>query len=334
MKLAGAWASLVLVACTSAPCPSNPEVPAWPVVRGSIGGEELQWYVAFPQGKGVALCALEPADWILCRALDGLPMSGLRALDAGVWSPGSTFFLSARLEGTVPPALLADTRYVTGLLERSRAGAGDATFDSALETLVESVPQPEERTWAQAHRSDDALYARFAHHRATGTCHEDPIREATARLYAELALARHDLPTFAAVQLQLLDHQFPRVAWSSFIDTGPSTGAPRLLDSGLEVDRFFMGLVLQFPGSAPLLNDGRLARAIREAGRADALRPRLESLATSPSLDAYNRFRAAQVWLLLQSSDEAGATNLEAVKARARTLTLHPLARGRVEAER
>jgi hypothetical protein len=333
MRLLG-WTVLVLVGCRATPPPA-PGVEAWPVVRGSIGGDPLLWYVAFSADQGSTLCPLEESDWPGCRSLDGLSLSELKAMDAGVWSPHSTFFLTDRVLGTVPHALLADATYVESVVAGSKARARERWPDPDVSRVVSELSPFDYQRWAEAHRSDDAWYQRFQGHQAIGTCSMDDTPQRATRLFAELAFARQDFPTFVDLQLQLIENHFARVAWSSFAEERDQTFVTALFEHGVDVDRLLLGLVTQYPGTRSAPDDWRLARAIREARRTEALLPKLESLMTTPELDAYNRFRATEVWLHLQVFDEATrAESLEAVKARARTFALHPLSRSRIEGER
>ncbi len=334
MRRTGWTVWVVLAACTQTPRAVD-GMPAWPVVRGSLGGAPILWHVAFSHGAGVLLCPLEEAEPPSCRSLDGLTSSELGAMDAGAWSPNSTFFLSQRLEGTVPRALLADSRYVAQRLVGSRAPRKwEWGYERTVGALVESLPATGYAAWAAANRGDDALYERFSHHVPVGECSADATPQNTARLFAELALARKDWPTFVDLQLRLMADQFERAAWSNFAEARNPTGAAQLLESPVDVDRLLMGLVTQDPGSEVALDAWRLARAIREAGRAETLLPKLEALAVLPQLDAYNRFRATEVWLHLQLGADPSAAQIEEVKARGRLLALHPLSRARLEATR
>ena len=100
----------------------------------------------------------------------------------------------------------------------------------------------------------------------------------------------------------------------------------------MDLDELFLGLLIRHPGAKGSVDDWRLARAIRETGRTAVMLPQVEALATMSSLDAYNRFRATEVWLHLQVYDEATQPKLQAVKAAGTRLDLHPVARLRLDA--
>ena len=339
MKVSLAVLGLVLATAstirfaTLPPAPALPErVEAWPVVRGSIGGEPVIWHVAFSQGEGARLCPLQQSDLPGCRLLEGLPLAELRAMKPNTWAQHSTFFLTEPItEGTVPPDANAHSLALATMLAGSRARLPRENVEGAVTAELERPHDAGLVAWAQAHRSDDALYEAFTRHLAMGECSADTGPQDTARLFAELALARGDRPTFIDLQIQLIRNSFERVAHSSLAEQGSATSATRLVEAGVDVDELFLGLLIQRPGSAAAVDDWRLARAIREAGRTDALLPRVEALATSGSLDPYNRFRATEVWLHLQVYDGATSGQLAAVKARAAKLELHPLARLRID---
>ena len=349
MKAVSGVVVVLLAAASVTVLPTEPlGAEAWPVVRGSVGGDPVLWHVAFEHGDGVQLCRLEEADVQVCQPLDGLPLADLRAMAPGTWAEGSTFWLAERLEGAVPTDALKLTSTMSALLVGSRAREERAANepavteavervlpeDSRSEPMAEQVLDQELRTWAREHRHDDALFAAFARHRSVGMCSADTTPQRTTRLFAELASARGDLPTFVDLQVQLMANSFERVAWSSLAERGQPTGAQRLLEANVDVDALFLGLLIQHPGAVASLDDWRLARAIREAGRTEALLPRLQALATMESLDPYNRFRATEVWLHLQVYDERTLQNLAAVQARAALLELDPISRRRIDQAR
>ena len=323
-----------------APVPA-PVVAGWPVVRGSVGGEPVHWYVAFEQGDGVQLCLLEHVEGERpCQELSGLPLSELRTMPLQTWAKGSTLWLTERFDGEVPATELKFSSYVNQLVEGSRAPKRSEGYEPTVVSAVEQFKAA--RTWAEAdawaklwseqHRHDDVLFEAFIRHQAVGECSQDETPQLTARLFAELAFARGDLPTFIDLQLRLVQNSFERVAWSGFAEERQPTVAGRLSGTGVELDRLFEGLLIRHPGAKASVDDWRLARAIRETGRTDAMLPRVEALATMPSLDAYNRFRATEVWLHLQVYDETTRLKLEVVKAAGRRLDLHPISRLRLDA--
>lgn len=357
MKFASALISMLVVSAAGTavltPEPTLEETAAaWPVVRGSIGGDPVRWYVAFERRKGVQLCELEPSDWPSCRELDGLSLAEVRTQPLQSWAEGSIFFLTERLESTVPARALKHSRSLGQLVAGSRASQLGTEHEPTVEAEVrkaidanlhpahaEAEPKIDERefdawttAWALEHRGDDALFEAFTRHLSVGTCSYDDTPNRTARLFAELALARGDLPTFIDLHLRLMSSSFQRVAWSTWGEEAQPTYAQRLTVANVELDELFLGLLIRHPGASGSVNAWRLSRAIREAGHTQTVLPLVQALATDESLDAYNRFRATEVWLHLQVYDEATEKHRAAVKTAAARLRLHPLSRMRVDA--
>jgi hypothetical protein len=147
-------------------------------------------------------------------------------------------------------------------------------------------------------------------------------------VFAELAFARGDLGRFLQLQVRIMGDQFERTAWSSYGEAAHGTESERLLRTGIDLDQFLIGLGVARPGREEGLGAWRLARAINEAGRSEALLPKFQALAVDPKLDAYNRLRATQTWFFMQVRDEKDLRQKarDAVAAKALKLELHPLA--------
>jgi hypothetical protein len=166
-----------------------------------------------------------------------------------------------------------------------------------LYNIVETVGRDSEKAqqWAVAHRADNALYARFQAFQPMGECSMDTTPQDAARLYAELAWARGDRGRFLQLQVRIMGDQFRRVAQSSYGEAAHGSQASRLASTGVDVDTFFLGLLIEHADRDPVISTWRLARSIREAGRLTSLQPQVVRLATSAQSDAYNRLRATQV---------------------------------------
>ena len=313
------------------------------MVRGRIGGPVTLWFLAKPGWKdeGVELCALEPDDY-LCHDLEALPMSELRTMEPGTWSKASTFFLEERLEGSLSPEALAHTDFITRSIATTRARQKPLSESTKVYDAVMEFPELDRQkrfadkklsAWVVKHRDDDALYDAFSHYRNLVPRARDISPYVEATLFAELALARGDLPTFVDMQIELINDEFAGRGWAnSFYNTPWATRAERLAAAKLDVDALLLALVIQHPRAPRDIPAGRLALAMREAGRVEALLPRLEALATSPSLDPYNRFRATSVWLGLQLYDKKSYQKAPAVLAKAATLNLDAVSRARFKA--
>jgi hypothetical protein len=185
--------------------------------------------------------------------------------------------------------------------------------------------------WARANRSDAALFERFRNFRPMGTCSMDTTPQKTARLFAELAFARGDLGRFLRLQINIMGDNFQRTAYSSYGEASHRTEAERLTSTGIDLDQFLLGLVVGTQTVNARIDTWRLARAIQEADRGAALLPKLEALATSPTLDAFNRLRATQTWFFVQARVEkeqaAAAASRKQLTEKALKLQLHPVAR-------
>lgn len=247
-----------------------------------------------------------------------------------------------RLEEHVTEPELVAWTYVSTLLEsKGKLYADELGDDPSLEKLASDLgyrPLAELETWAAANKGDEALFESLRHYRPMGTCSVDTAPQRTARLFAELAFARGDLGRFLQLQVRIMGDQFERTAWSTYGERGHDTEAERLLrpGTGIDLDTFFIGLGVAVPSRAEGLGSWRLARAINEAGRGEALLPKFEAMAVDPQLDAYNRLRATQTWLFLQVKDEEALQKKggdaavkrarDVLRERARGLKLHPLA--------
>lgn len=143
---------------------------------------------------------------------------------------------------------------------------------------------------------------------------------------------------FLQLQIAIMGDHFERTAWSSYGEASHRTEAERLISTGIDVDQFLLGLAVSTQASGANLGAWRLARAIQESGRVTSMLPKLEALASSPTLDAYNRLFATQVWFFVQAREEqtfrpdeearaAMETRRKQLIARALNLPLHPIAR-------
>ena len=149
------------------------------------------------------------------------------------WTPSSTFQLKERLLGTVTPAALKHSSYVSQLTSGSRAPQKSTGYERQVLAEVEKfylagtsdagVRQQEANAWIAAwaveHRADDALFEAFIRHGPQAECQSGWDKRA-ARLFAELALAKGDRPTFVDMQIYLISTGYERVGWSSWAHEG------------------------------------------------------------------------------------------------------------------
>lgn len=242
--------------------------------------------------------------------------------------------VAERLSGTVSPDALVSVTYVRTLLAANGPLYADKPGrDGELRATIDKLSDDRAAldAWAKKHKSDDALFERLRAYRPMGTCSMDTHPQAAARVFAELAYARGDLGRFLQLQVRIMGDRFERTAWSSYGEAAHDTEVERLSSTGIDVERFLLGLGIATQNEGPELGPWRLARAIQEAKLEQTMLPKLEALATAPTLDAYNRLRATQAWFFVQVRQPRGMAAVEEdrteVLARAKKLPLHPLAR-------
>jgi hypothetical protein len=139
-----------------------------------------------------------------------------------------------------------------------------------------------------------------------GSCSHDtgPIRQAAR--HAQSAQEQGRLGRYLRLSLQIATDEFERVAQSSTGRAEHGTDARRFAVAPIDVDRFFVGLVLDLDSARRRdgwIYETRLGRAISEAGRTAVMAPKLRRLAQDPDLDDWNRFRAAAVLLYALAHD-------------------------------
>lgn len=286
--------------------------------------------------------------------IDAAPIAPRSPL-AELWTDWS--YVSTLLDGPSPDVRESRPR-------GPRTDAERADWKALVEALAEPTPEslarvraliedpsrplPFEPAIAAARKLGDesllrALYARW---RPIGRCSMDTRPAELARAHAALCHRQGDRACALQLQLRIMGDRFERVAWSSYGEAIHGTRAEHLTEMGIDVDRFLRGLVPVFQGpdrdtaSAPL-DAWRLARSIFEAGRAEALDPWLEQLATDPTADVLSRARATWVmaWLrlrMLEAGDRPEDPKLEGLRTLRRqtvaaelaALPLHPALAG------
>ncbi|EYF06906.1 hypothetical protein [Chondromyces apiculatus] len=214
------------------------------------------------------------------------------------------------------PAALADWAYVATLLLAEPPVYSEEIhrddWDEVEFRLASALKSGDHETALEIYRN----------HEPVGRCSMDERPAEVARDYAELCHGLGKLGCFLQLHLRIMGNNFARVAYSNYGEAAADTGAELLLDAGIDVDRFFRGLVVRFEG-VPAVGDlgvRRLARSIKESGRAVTLTASLTQMAENPHLDDYNRLRAIQVLALL---DKHGALRQDALPRVARTWLDH-----------
>ncbi|MDP2345724.1 MAG: hypothetical protein Q8O67_32575 [Deltaproteobacteria bacterium] len=178
-------------------------------------------------------------------------------------------------------------------VDRSR-GEHPATARASLETAV----------------TDEEKLQAYRHYRPMGRCSMDTRPRDVAAEYRDHCKKMGRIGCFLQLQARLMADQFESVAWSSYGEAIMGTDAPALVEAGVDVPRFLVGLGLVL-GDADLrpggINTWRLARTIHESGRRDELRAGVLALVEDERLDELNRVRFGQVIALLDGRLAIGA---------------------------
>ncbi|MBL8952135.1 MAG: hypothetical protein JNK82_15235 [Myxococcaceae bacterium] len=204
----------------------------------------------------------------------------------------------------------------TYLLEGAGYGKTVARFTVTSRLAAQAVPEHYLTDWTYAatllapQPEGAKLIAEYEQSAPMGRCSMDTAPARHAQQFAERCYRLGELACFLQLQLRVIGDQFNRVAWSSYGEASHPTHAGRLETTGIDVDRFLRGLVVQVPGDRPSeLGPSRLARALIETGRREAFEATLVAMAQDPALDAFNRLRALQVYVSLhyrENGDDAG----------------------------
>ena len=309
------------------------------VYRGKVTGPDgLRKEGYFEVGKGwngdqLFVVALEartksdPHSWKLGEGFD---------LKAGKWDleEGSTFEVLERLPSQLSDADMVPWTYVSTLVgpagpAKPKPVKFDRKGDEELDAVVRLArDEGKLAAWLDANKHDDALYARLMDYEPMGRCSMDTRPQATARLKAELAFARGDLATFLKRQVNIMGDQFSRVAWSSYGEASHGTEAERLLTTGVDFEKFMLGLLITRPGSVAALDPWRWARSVAEAGKIDAMREPVRQIAESPASDPMSRLRATMAYTYLGAlkHKERSTAHYNAAVEETQKLKLHPVA--------
>lgn len=167
--------------------------------------------------------------------------------------------------------------------------------------------------------SDEEKLKAFRAYRPVGRCSMDRAPQMAAADYRDLCQKMGRIGCFLQLQTRLMADSFDRVAWSSWGEAVAGTDAKALVDAGVDVPRFLVGvgLILDDDNLRPGgINTWRLARSIAESGRRTELREKALSLVEDESLDELNRVRFAQVVAFLdgqlskKSRDDEGPSQV------------------------
>lgn len=140
----------------------------------------------------------------------------------------------------------------------------------------------------------------------SGHCSLDDRPVKQAMQYAEEAMREGRTGRFLRFRLRVAGDRFRRHIRSSYGQAAAGTQAAGLKAAPVDLDRFFLGLVISVTAERPAafqISASRLGRAIAESGRSGPLVPRLRRLVADPSLDAWNRTRALAVLVYTLAHD-------------------------------
>jgi hypothetical protein len=175
------------------------------------------------------------------------------------------------------------------------------------EGVAQRVPEKYLTDWTYAatlvkpQGNSAALLEEYAQNAPVGRCSMDTGPQKFATDFAERCFAKGELACFLQLQVKVMGDQFERFVYSSYGEASHPTYASRLESAGIDVDRFFRGLVLMLPGERPSeLGPSRLARALIESGRGEKFEALLKDMAQDESLDSFNRYRALTTYVSMQ----------------------------------
>jgi hypothetical protein len=149
---------------------------------------------------------------------------------------------------------------------------------------------------AAAKRGEHDLALRlYRYYIPVGFCSQDTRPAEIAAEHADLCYRTGRLGCYLQLRVRILSNRHARVSWSSVGHRVVPTEAEDLAQTGLDLHRFFLGLLVQFDAERPRreeIDPMRLATAIVDAGQADHMMHMLRRLAEDRSLDDWNRTRA------------------------------------------
>ncbi len=135
-----------------------------------------------------------------------------------------------------------------------------------------------------------------------GNCSMDTAPQEAARKHAETCFKAGRMGCFLDFQIRIMGDQFGRLAQSSYGERAHHTQSERLLDTGLDLERLFRGLLARYDTDEPRqreLGTWRLARAVAELGDS-AVPESFARIANDERVDEYNRLRATQTLVYMQ----------------------------------
>lgn len=176
-----------------------------------------------------------------------------------------------------------------------------------LETMIElgSVLSAEAAEFAMGIQDDRLARAVLRRWIPRGMCSMDPYPQSIAERYAALCRRQGDLGCFLQLHVQLMGNQFPRRSNSSAGALLQPTYSSGIAESGVDVERFLSGLLIEYQGVPRRhrsIGPWRLGMAMAEAGLSPTSP---QELVEDETLDPFNRLRATATLLsLLVNSGE------------------------------
>jgi hypothetical protein len=295
-------------------------------VRGSGTGREFVGWVTVREGQPSLAFTDDPADKEAANALlaqkltrtpqgwkgPGVELSTLWAPDPAplsliAWSRWGRVELLTRFEGDlyapVPVAKPRSTEAAMRALVAAKERQDPAAIRKSVRAVLAAPLPSDDRRWAgviAAAREVGDLDSALAAHRyfcPVGWCSMDSTPEDAARDYASTCHAAGRTGCALSLYVQAMDYWgLERNAWSTYGESASETGVDALVDLGLDVPDFLLGLAHTFDGVDDLgVSLQRLGRAVRETARREEATAAFRAAAEDPTLDEYNRLIAGIV---------------------------------------
>ena len=190
-------------------------------------------------------------------------------------------------------------------IKTTREASGQSAVSGLLrEAIVERSVNRFDYRWRNEASSateageHDLALSIYRYYIPVGNCSMDTTRRVVTAEYADLCYQLGILGSYLRLRLQLMADTVPRVVSSSYAEAANRTEAEKLLETGLDIDRFFQGLAIQVDTkerNGAWISAFRLARSIVESDRVPTQRPAFEDMAQDPEMDEWNRTVSALV---------------------------------------
>lgn len=280
-----------------------------------------KWSVAEQSGTTVSLEAVDEVATFECRQA--------RFEDPGlVEGPYASWVYSATLLNPPEPVYVDTGAELTDQDRRRLAQLRKGPWSREMvERLIDVSPSNRDPawgdalTWAKAEGADDLTYELYRRYRPVGRCSRDPRPQQTKQDFADFCAKTERTRCELVLLTQLLAYKIPRVSdmWIGGKPVSYESDLDRLPD-GLDVPRFMLGLLLDFPGTdgneAASISPQFFGLATYGTAYTAALSSRLETWLANPKLDSWNRHRIALALFVVRArmrSTEPAAKHASAV---------------------